>query len=43
MRYTIRLKPRWKSLSIYTKKREILIRYWGGLKFDVVSIYRPLF
>jgi len=30
---------KWKSISIYTKKREIIIRYWGGLKFDVIKIY----
>jgi hypothetical protein len=29
----------WKSISIYTKNCETVIRYWGGLKFDIVKLY----
>ncbi len=28
----------WKSISIYTKGCQTIIRYWGGLKFDVVKL-----
>jgi hypothetical protein len=28
----------WKSVSIYTKKREIMIRYWGGFQFDLIKL-----
>lgn len=31
----------WKSISIYTKNKEMLIRYWSGIKFDVVTFYNP--
>jgi hypothetical protein len=27
------------SLSIYTKEKQVLIRYWGRLKFDIVTLY----
>ena len=30
----------WKSISIYTKNCETVIRYWGGLKFDIVKLYK---
>lgn len=30
-----------KTLSICNKRKEILIRYWGKLKFDKVIMYNP--
>ena len=39
MKVKFRLKDRWKSVSIYTKNCETIIRYWGGLKFDIVRLY----
>lgn len=29
---------KWKSISVFTKNKEYIIRYWGGLKFDIVTI-----
>ncbi len=39
MKIKFSLKGKWKSISICTKKYETLIRYWGGLKFDIVKMY----
>jgi hypothetical protein len=39
MKFKLQLKSKYKSLSIYTTKKEIVIRYWGKLKFDVITIY----
>ena len=30
-----------KSISIYTNRKEIIMRYWGKLKFDWFTIYNP--
>lgn len=40
-RIKFKLKDKWKSISIYTKDCEMIIRYWGNLKFDVVKLYAP--
>lgn len=39
MKIKFRLKGKWKSISIYTKNKQRIIRYWGGLKFDMVTIH----
>jgi len=40
MKFKIRIfNTRWKSISIYTKNKEHIIRYWGGLKFDIVTLH----
>lgn len=39
MKFKFRLKGKWKSLSIYTNKKETIIRYWGGLKFDYFTLH----
>jgi hypothetical protein len=39
MKIEFKLKGRWKSFHFYTKKCETIVRYWGGLKFDVVKLY----
>lgn len=39
MKVKFRLKDKWKSVSIYTKNCETIIRYWGKLKFDIVRLY----
>lgn len=39
MKIKLRLKSRWKSISIFTKDCETIIRYWGGLKFDIVKLH----
>jgi hypothetical protein len=31
----------WSSISIYTKHKETIIRYWGKLKFDWFVISNP--
>lgn len=28
----------WKSISIYTKNKETIIRYWGGINFDMITL-----
>lgn len=39
MKFKFRLKDKWKSVSIYIKNCEIIIRYWGNLKFDIVKLH----
>lgn len=39
MKIRIKLKDKWKYISFCTKKYESTIRYWGGLKFDIVKLY----
>lgn len=38
MRLKFNLRGRWKSISIFTKNKQTIIRYWGGLKFDKVVL-----
>jgi hypothetical protein len=38
MKFKLKLNGRWKSLSIYTKNKQTIIRYWGGFKFDIVKL-----
>lgn len=38
MKFKLKL-GKFKSFSIYTKKKQTIIRYWGGLQFDVVNLY----
>lgn len=38
MKIKFRLRGKWKSVSIYTKDCETVIRYCGGLKFDVMKV-----
>lgn len=42
MKIKFKLKGKWKSISLYFKNKEILIRYWGGLKFDYVTLSNPI-
>lgn len=39
MKIKFRLKGKWKSVSLYFKDREVIIRYWGKLKFDWFTLY----
>ena len=39
MKFELDLKCKIKSFSIITKKMEMIIRYWGKLKFDIVRVY----
>lgn len=41
MRIKLSLTGRWKSVSICTRNKELIVRYWGGLKFDCVKICKP--
>jgi len=39
MKFEVDCKSKIKSFSIITKKMEMIIRYWGGLNFDIVRAY----
>ena len=39
----MKIKIKRKSLSIYTRKKQVIVRYWGGLKFDIITLYNPAY
>jgi len=39
MRILFDLKCKYPSVEFATKRKSIIIRYWGGLSFDKVVIY----
>ncbi len=40
MRIKFDISGKWKSVSIYTKNCETIIRYWGGIKFNIIRLYK---